>query len=110
MLENRRCAHEPIIDPDDNLDEFKNAVTFRGSVPDQSKRRGRVDYCDTPCQIRIDWLHPHRSIVDLKTTADLTWFEHEVRHLRSISRLTLNALIGRPFRAARQRSCSVLAR
>jgi len=35
----------------------------------------RADYCGTPCQIRIDWLHPHRGIVDLKTTDDLTWFE-----------------------------------
>jgi hypothetical protein len=32
---------EPIIDPDDNIDEFKNAVTFRGSVPDETKHRGR---------------------------------------------------------------------
>ncbi len=42
----------------------------------------RTDYCDTPCQIRIDWLHPHRGVVDLKTTADLTWFEHEARRRR----------------------------
>ena len=39
----------------------------------------RTDYCGTPCQIRIDWVHPHRGIVDLKTTADLTWFENECR-------------------------------
>lgn len=39
----------------------------------------RTTYCDTPCQIRIDWVHPHRGIVDLKTTADLTWFENETK-------------------------------
>lgn len=42
----------------------------------------RTSYCDTPCQIRIDWLHPHRGIVDLKTTADLTWFENESKRRR----------------------------
>jgi len=42
----------------------------------------RTDYCGTPCQIRIDWLHPHRGIVDLKTTADLTWFENDAKRQR----------------------------
>jgi hypothetical protein len=31
------------------------------------------------CQIRIDWLNPHRGIVDLKTCDDLTWFEADAR-------------------------------
>ena len=39
----------------------------------------RVDYCGLPCQIRIDWLHPHRGIVDFKTCDDLTWFEADAR-------------------------------
>lgn len=39
----------------------------------------RTEYCGTPCQIRIDWLHPHRGIVDLKTCDDLTWFEADAR-------------------------------
>jgi len=42
----------------------------------------RAEYCNTPCQIRIDWVHPHRGIVDLKTTADLTWFENEIKRRR----------------------------
>jgi len=42
----------------------------------------RTTYCQTPCQIRIDWVHPHRGIVDLKTTADLTWFENDARRRR----------------------------
>ncbi|MBN2292318.1 MAG: PD-(D/E)XK nuclease-like domain-containing protein [Pirellulales bacterium] len=39
----------------------------------------RAEYCGVPCQIRIDWAHPHFGIVDLKTTADLDWFENEAR-------------------------------
>lgn len=42
----------------------------------------RTTYCDTPCQVRLDWVHPHRGIVDLKTTADLTWFENETKRWR----------------------------
>lgn len=42
----------------------------------------RAEYCGTPSQIRIDWLHPHRGLVDLKTTADLTWFENETKRRR----------------------------
>jgi hypothetical protein len=39
----------------------------------------RTEYCETPCQIRPDWLHPHRGIVDLKTCDDLTWFEADAK-------------------------------
>lgn len=39
----------------------------------------RTEYCGTPCQIRIDWLHPNRGIVDFKTCDDLTWFEADAR-------------------------------
>jgi len=42
----------------------------------------RADYCGVPCQIRIDWTHPHRGIVDLKTCDDLTWFEADARRYR----------------------------
>lgn len=42
----------------------------------------RTNYCDTPCQARFDWIHPHRGIVDLKTTADLTWFENDANRRR----------------------------
>ncbi len=31
------------------------------------------------CQIRIDCLHPRYGIIDLKTTADLDWFESDAR-------------------------------
>lgn len=39
----------------------------------------RAEYCGVPCQIRIDWVHPHRGIVDFKTCDDLTWFEADAR-------------------------------
>ena len=39
----------------------------------------RAEYCGVPCQIRIDWLHPHCGIVDFKTCDDLTWFEADAR-------------------------------
>ena len=42
----------------------------------------RAEYCGVPCQIRIDWTHPHRGVVDLKTCDDLTWFEADARRYR----------------------------
>ncbi len=39
----------------------------------------RTEYCQMPCQIRIDWFSPHRGIVDLKTCDDLDWFEADAR-------------------------------
>ena len=51
-------------------------------------RHGRAEgvvremYCGMPCQVRIDWTHSFRGIVDLKTTADLTWFENDCKRRR----------------------------
>ena len=42
----------------------------------------REDYCDLPCQIRLDWFNPHRGIVDLKTCDDLSWFEADARRYK----------------------------
>lgn len=39
----------------------------------------RTAYAGTPCQIRVDWTHPERGIVDLKTIDDLDWFEAQAR-------------------------------
>ncbi|MGQ9919370.1 MAG: PD-(D/E)XK nuclease-like domain-containing protein [Bryobacteraceae bacterium] len=39
----------------------------------------RAEYCQMPCQIRMDWFDPHRGIVDLKTCDDLDWFEADAR-------------------------------
>ena len=47
----------------------------------------RAEYCGMPCQIRIDWLHPHRGIVDLKTCDDLTWFESDAKRYRYVHQM-----------------------
>ena len=39
----------------------------------------RAPYMDMPCQARLDWLNPHRGIVDLKTTDTLTFLEGSAR-------------------------------
>jgi len=39
----------------------------------------RADYCDTPCQIRMDWLNPHQALCDLKTVDNLDYFEADAR-------------------------------
>ena len=39
----------------------------------------RAEYCAVPCQARIDWLDPHRGILDLKTCDDLTWFQADAK-------------------------------
>ncbi len=55
----------------------------------------RAEYCGVPCQIRIDWTHPHRGIVDLKTCDMLDWFESDARRYRYISQLAFyQAVLG----------------
>jgi hypothetical protein len=39
----------------------------------------RTEYCGIPCQVRPDYFHFPRGIVDLKTCDDLTWFESDAR-------------------------------
>jgi hypothetical protein len=48
----------------------------------------RVEYCGTSCQIRIDWTHPHRGVVDLKTCDDLTWFEADAKRYRYVNQMS----------------------
>lgn len=47
----------------------------------------RTEYCGLPCQIRIDWTHPHRGIVDLKTCDVIDWFEADARRYRYANQL-----------------------
>jgi hypothetical protein len=47
----------------------------------------RTTYHDIPCQIRMDWFDPHRSLVDLKTCDDLTWFESDAKRYGYIYQL-----------------------
>lgn len=39
----------------------------------------RAEYCDVPCQIRMDWFAPHRALCDLKTVDNLDYFEADAR-------------------------------
>jgi len=39
----------------------------------------RSSYCDAPCQVRIDWMHPDLGIVDLKTCNDAAYFEFDAK-------------------------------
>ncbi|NRA38503.1 MAG: PD-(D/E)XK nuclease-like domain-containing protein [Planctomycetes bacterium] len=44
-----------------------------------AEKVARVDICDMPCQIRCDWMHPTKGLVDLKTCENLTWFENDLK-------------------------------
>ena len=39
----------------------------------------RANLSDVPCQIRMDWFNPEMGLVDLKTTAELRYFESDAR-------------------------------
>src|SRR5690606_29942396 len=76
-------SHEHV----DLIEQMASGVAMNDEAVDlllygRSEGVVRATYCDTSCQIRIDWVHPHRGIVDLKTTADLTWFESETKRRR----------------------------
>ncbi len=42
----------------------------------------RTDYCGVPSQVRLDWVHPHRGIIDLKTVSNLDAFPYEAKRWR----------------------------
>jgi len=79
----------------DDLDMIENmasGVDMNGEAVDlllygRSEGVLRAKYCDLPSQIRIDWVHPHCGIVDLKTTADLSWFEAETKRRRYVNQI-----------------------
>jgi hypothetical protein len=59
----------------------------------------RTQYCETDCQIRMDWFEPHHGIADLKTCDDLTYFEADARrygylHQMAFYRAVLAQVIG----------------
>ena len=60
----------------------------------------RTAYAGTDCQIRIDWTHPARGIIDLKTIDDLDYFELQARsfgytHQLAFYRAILGLVAGR---------------
>ena len=47
----------------------------------------RAEYCGLACQCRFDWIHPHRGIIDLKTTRDLDRFVRDIRDYRYLNQV-----------------------
>ena len=47
----------------------------------------RAEYCNVPCQIRMDWFSPEHGIVDLKTCDSLKWFEADCRRFGYIHQM-----------------------
>ncbi len=77
---------KPVLSHDqaDLIEQMSAGVAMNDEAVDlllygRSEGVVRAEYCGTPCQIRIDWTHPHRGIVDFKTCDDLTWFEADAR-------------------------------
>jgi len=77
---------KPVLSQDqvDLVEQIAAGVSMNGEAVDlllygQAEGVVRAEYCGVPCQIRLDWLHPHRGIVDLKTCDDLKWFEADAR-------------------------------
>lgn len=77
---------KPVLSHDqvDLIEQMASGVAMNDKAVDlllygRSEAVIRASYCDVPCQIRIDWVHPHRGIVDFKTCDDLTWFEADAR-------------------------------
>lgn len=77
---------KPVLSHDqvDLIEHMASGVAMNNEAVDlllygRSEGVVRAKYCNTPCQIRIDWVHPHRGIVDFKTCDDLTWFEADAR-------------------------------
>lgn len=60
----------------------------------------RAEYGGLTSQIRIDWTHPERGIIDLKTVDDLDWLEMQARsfgysHQLAFYRAILGVVAGR---------------
>ena len=77
---------KPVLSQDqvDLIEQMAAGVAMNDEATDlllygRSEVVVRAEYCGTPCQIRIDWLHPQRGIVDFKTCDDLTWFEADAK-------------------------------
>jgi len=80
---------KPVLSNDqvDLVENLASGVSMNDKAVDlllygRSEGVVRADYCEAPCQIRIDWTHPHRGIVDLKTCDVIDWFEADARRYR----------------------------
>lgn len=74
------------------IEQMASAVAMNDEAVDlllygRSEGVVRADYCGTKCQIRIDWTHPHKGIVDLKSCDEIDWFEADARRYRYLTQL-----------------------
>ena len=53
----------------------------------QAEGVARAEYMGVPCQIRMDWFNPSKGLVDLKTTAELRFFESDARRYNYIEQM-----------------------
>lgn len=53
----------------------------------------RAKLFDVPCQIRMDWFNPEEGLVDLKTCAELRWFEADARRFGYIRQLAFYRMV-----------------
>ena len=71
-----------------SVEDFGRIVDFNYSVHSNETARmllsqgvaegvARANLMDVPCQIRMDWFNPEMGLVDLKTTAELRFFESD---------------------------------
>ena len=82
----RESQGKPVLSHDqvELIEQLASGVAMNAEAVDlllygRSEGVVRAEYCGLPCQIRIDWTHPHRGIVDFKTCDDLKWFESDAR-------------------------------
>ncbi len=64
----------------------------------------RTEIDGHPCQIRMDWLHPKKGLVDLKTCDDLDWFTYDAKKYGYIHQLAFYRSV---IEAAADRVCPV---
>ena len=86
FLEWQAEQEKPVI----SLDHLDLIETMADAVAGQSQaasllaegaaeKVARADMHDMPCQVRCDWMHPTKGLVDLKTCENLTWFENDMK-------------------------------
>jgi len=94
---------KPVLlqDQVDLIEQMASGVAMNDAAVDllaEGKAEGvvRTDYCGMPCQARLDWVHPQRGIVDLKTCEDLTWFESDARRFGYLRQMAFyQAVLGK---------------
>jgi hypothetical protein len=82
---------KPVIAPGDfdfihRLQTAVNTHIIAGNMLRQGVAEGviRTNYCDTPCQIRMDFFNTKYGIIDLKTCDNLDYFEADARRFQYV--------------------------